>query len=116
MLFGVSGLLFRPFYSHLIDTGIVHMWLHTAGIVNPPNCDPFLISCVLSRICVCDGGYKSAVLSIQATFPHEYQKYMHNVGVTDDGMWLAYPRNYCDNCDCGHLTRSQLEKEMYRVP
>lgn len=95
---------------HMGDTGIVRMWLHMQS--SPPSSKHIkFISCVLTHTCPHETS-ETSVLSIQMR-DGGCPEYTHRVGVTSNGMWLAYPRRYCDNCDCGHAAHHKLQEALH---
>jgi hypothetical protein len=99
------------------NTGAVYMLLQSEKATTSTTSTThkiILITCVLTHSCPHEAiisGSDSAVLSIQITDDKQVQD-TRQLGVTNDGMWLASPRRYCDECDCGIATHSQLRHAL----
>jgi hypothetical protein len=95
---------------HVSTIGIIYILLHSKETTGAATNKIFLISCVLAHNCPHEGG---SVLSIQITDNKQFQ-YTRQVAVTNDGIWFANPRRYCDDCNCGIASHAHLQHALQK--
>lgn len=93
----------------LQDEGFVLMHLHTQGSISPKVPKQFVIVCELIHNCPHENFKNDTnvlIIHMREVGVGHTQQYTHRLGVSHDGMCLAYPRRYCDHCDCGESQRA----------